>query len=280
MKIGITAESTIDLPKDLLDKFDIKVKPYSILLGEQLAEDGVITPEQIFEFVNQTKQLPKTGSINEQQYYDFFSEQLEKNDAIIHFSLSSGLSCSCQNAKDAAEKLQNVYVIDTLSLSTGIALQAIYARKLASLGLKPEEIVKKVEQKIPYTQASFVLNKLNYLYKGGRCSALSMFGANLLGIKPQIIVKEGKMGPHHKYRGTMEKVVKDYCQDTLKEFNTPDLENVFITYTTATEGMIAEAYNALKQAGFKNIYETRAGATITSHCGENCLGILYINKND
>ena len=280
MKISITAESTIDLPKELLSKFDITTLPYSILLGDELAEDGVITPEQIFEYVNQTKQLPKTGAINEQQYRDFFIEQLEKSDAVIHFALSSGLSCSCQNAKEAAKGLSNVYVIDTLALSTGIALQAIYARKLVTLGLKPEEIVKKVEQKVPYTQTSFVLQKLNYLYKGGRCSALSMFGANLLGIKPQIIVKQGKMGPHHKYRGTMEKVVSDYCRDTLKEFNTPDLENAFITYTTATEGMVAEARNALKQAGFINIYETRAGATITSHCGENCLGILYINKKD
>ena len=122
-----------------------------------------------------------------------------------------------------------------------------------------------------------ILKKLEFLYKGGRCSALSYFGANLLQIRPQIILKDGKMGPHKKYRGNMDKVVKNYCADTLDEFNNPDLEVGFVTYTTATEKMVEEAKTALRERGFKTIYETKAGATISSHCGENTLGILYIN---
>lgn len=280
MKIAISAESTIDMPKELLEKYDIHTVPFTILLGEDMALDGEIMPQEIFDYVEKTKVLPKTSAVNEEQYIEHFSKLLENYDAIIHFSLSSEISSAFSNAKKASEKFSNVFVIDSRSLSTGIALQAIYAQKLARLGVKVEEIVKKVEAKVPYTQASFVLKKLNYLYKGGRCSSLAYFGANLLGIKPQIIVKDGKMGSYHKYRGTMEKVVKEYCADTLKEFNTPDTDVAFVTYTIATDEMVNEAVSALKNAGFKTIYTTHAGATISSHCGEYCLGILYINNKD
>lgn len=280
MKIAISAESTIDMPKELLEKYDIHTVPFTILLGEDMALDGEIMPQEIFDYVEKTKVLPKTSAVNEEQYIEHFSKLLENYDAIIHFSLSSEISSAFSNAKKASEKFSNVFVVDSRSLSTGIALQAIYAQKLARLGVKVEEIVKKVEAKVPYTQASFVLKKLNYLYKGGRCSSLAYFGANLLGIKPQIIVKDGKMGSYHKYRGTMEKVVKEYCADTLKEFNTPDTDVAFVTYTIATDEMVNEAVSALKNAGFKTIYTTHAGATISSHCGEYCLGILYINNKD
>ena len=126
-------------------------------------------------------------------------------------------------------------------------------------------------------QASFVIERLDYLYKGGRCSALAYFGANLLNLRPQIIVKDGKMGAYKKYRGNMQKVVSSYCEDTLKEFSNPDLSVAFVTYTTATEEMEKIAKEALEKRGFKKIYVTRAGGTISSHCGEHTLGILYIN---
>lgn len=278
MKIAISAESTIDLPKELLEKYDIHTVPFTILLGDKLELDGELPPTEIFEFVNQSKILPKTSAVNEEQYKEHFNKILKDYDAIIHFSLSSEMSSAYQNAVRASENYENVYIIDTRSLSTGIAVQAIYAKKLVDQGLAFDVIVKKVEEIIPHTQASFVLKRLDYLYKGGRCSSLAYFGANLLGLKPQIIVKDGKMGSYHKYRGTMQKVVADYCRDTLAEFNTPNLDVAFITYSTATDEMISVAETALKNAGFKNIYKTLAGATISSHCGESCLGILYINK--
>ncbi len=280
MKIAISSESTIDLPKDLLTKYDIHTIPFTILLGEEAKLDGEIMPQEIFDYVEKTKVLPKTSAVNEEQYNEHFAKLLENYDAIIHVSLSSEISSACSNAKNASKNFKNVFVVDSKSLSTGIALLAIYAQKLVKIGLKPEDIVKKVEEKVPFVQASFVLKKLNYLYKGGRCSSLALFGANLLGIKPQIIVRNGKMGSYHKYRGTMEKVVNEYCKDTLKEFNNPDLDVAFVTYTVATDEMVENAVNALKQAGFKNIYTTHAGATISSHCGENTLGILYINSKD
>ena len=277
MKTVITAESTIDLPKELLEKYDLKTIPYMIILGDNEFKDGEIQPTEIFDFVDKNKILPKTSAINKEQYLEFFKQQLQSHDAVVHFCLSGGITSACQNAKDAAQELKNVYVVDTQSLSTGIALLAIYAKKLVDKGVDASEIYEKVIARTPNVQASFVLKKLEYLYKGGRCSALSYFGANIMHIRPQIILKNGKMGVHRKYRGNMDKVVAQYCKDTLEEFNNPDLEVVFVTYTTATPEMIEAAKNAVKARGFKTIYETKAGATISSHCGENTLGILYIN---
>lgn len=278
MKIAITAESTIDLTKELLDKFDIKIIPFQVILGDVQYKDGEeVSPSDIFKFVEEKKVLPKTSAINKEQYYNFFNEVKKDYDGIIHFSLSSGLSSSCQNAMDAAHSLENVYVVDTLSLSTGIALLAIYARKLADQDLELKEVYNKVVERIPNLQASFIIEKLNYLHKGGRCSALALLGANIMRIRPQIWLKDGKMSVHKKYVGKIEKVIENYCNDALNEFNNPDLDVAFVTYTTATEGMIENAKKALKEKGFKNIYETVAGATVTSHCGEHTLGILYLN---
>lgn len=277
MKIAITAESTIDLPQEILKEFDIQTLPFTVILGDKEYEDGVIKTPEIFEYVSKNKILPKTSAINKEQYSNFFKEVLKKYDAIVHFSLSSEISSACSHAVLASEELKNVYVVDTKSLSTGIALLAIYARQLASKGVKAEEIAKKCNDIVPHVQASFVIERLDYLYKGGRCSALAYFGANLMHIRPQILVKDGKMGSYKKYRGNMEKVVANYCKDTLEEFNKPDLSVGFVTYTTATEGMVNEAKKALKDRGFERIIETHAGGTIASHCGEHTLGILYIN---
>ncbi len=277
MKVAITAESTIDMPKDLLKQYNINTLPFMVILGENEYKDGEITSADIFKFVQEQKVLPKTSAINKESYRNFFEEQLKNCDAIVHLSLSSQISSSCQNAKDVASEMKNVYVIDTLSLSTGIALLAVYASELAVKGETAQEIYDKVTARVPSVQASFVIERLDYLYKGGRCSALSLFGANLLRLRPQIILKEGKMGAYRKYRGSMDKVVENYCADVLEEFNTPDKKVAFLTYTTATEGMIAAAKKALQEKGFEKIYETTAGATITSHCGEHTLGILYLN---
>ena len=278
MKICISAESTIDLSKELLKQYDIKVKPYTVLLGEDAYADGDISPQDIFDFVQEHKVLPRTCAINEYEYRDFFRECLEEGyDVVIHFSLSSQISTSCSLAEKASTKFDNVYVIDSQSLSTGIALQAIYARKLADKGLSPQEIVEKCKARVPYVQASFVIQTLEYLYKGGRCSGLAMLGATILRIKPQIIVSEGKMAPAKKYFGRKSQVVEAYCKDTLEQFANPDLSVAFVTHTMATPEMVAVAIEALKNRGFKTIYETTAGATITSHCGPQTIGILFIN---
>ena len=277
MKIAISTESTLDIPKELQKEYDINVIPFLVILGDKSAVDGEITPQDIFDYVDQTGNLPKTSAINEFQYDQYFSKLLRTHDAVIHLCLSSGISSSCSNAMRAASIMKNVYVIDSQSLSSGIALLAIYARKLANKGLDPEEIVNKVERRVPYVQASFVINSLNYLYKGGRCSGLANFAAALFRIKPQIIVKDGKMMPQKKYHGRNDVCVANYCHDTLEEFNNPDLSIAFVTHSHATEEMQKIAEEELKKRGFKTIYNTLAQATITSHCGPKTLGILYIN---
>ena len=277
MKIAISTESTLDLPKELQKEYDISVIPFTVILGDRSGFDGDITPLEIFDYVDKTGILPKTSAVNDYQFDQYFTKLLKNYDAVIHISLSSGISSACENAIRAASIFKNVYVIDSQSLSTGIALLAIYARKLANQGLEPKEIYEKVQARVPFVQASFVINSLNYLYKGGRCSGLARFSAALFRIKPQIIVHEGKMSPGKKYRGRSEQTVEQYCQDTLEEFNNPDLSIGFVTHSHATPEMVEIAKQALKKRGFKTIYETTAQATITSHCGPKTLGILYIN---
>jgi len=277
MKIALSSESTCDLPKELLEKYNISTIPYSVILGEEIVEDDETVPAKIYEFVETTKKLPKTSAINEESYSEYFKNLLKNHDVVIHITLSSGLSSSNAHANSAAEKLKNVYVIDSKSLSTGIALLAIYARKLIDEKLEPQKIVEKVTARVPQIQASFIVERLDYLFKGGRCSRLALFGANLLKIRPQIIVKDGLMSPAKKFRGKMELVVSKYCEETLAEFCTPDKSIAFVTHTSATPEMVSNAITALKNAGFENVYDTVAGGTITSHCGEHVLGILYFN---
>lgn len=278
MRIAITAETTIDLPKELLNEFDIKTIASSVILGDKEYKDGEISTTQIFEFAEESKILPKTSAINSAQYTEFFNEVLKDYDAIIHIALSSNISSMCNNAKASASEMHNVYVVDSRTLSTGIALLAIKARKLASEGLDVSEVYNRIIELVPKVQASFVIKKLDYLYKGGRCSAVSYFGANLMKIRPQIIVKDGSMGVHKKYIGKYERVISNYSKDVLEEFSDADLDVAFITYTTATDEMIEIAKKSVEEKGFKNIYVTNAGATISSHCGENTLGVLYITN--
>ncbi|MCQ2387860.1 MAG: DegV family protein [Clostridia bacterium] len=277
MKIAISAESTCDLNKELIEKYDIKIIPYKIILGDKTFNDGELSVEEIFNYVDNTKVLPKTTAINEYEYTEYFKSLKKEYDAVVHIALSSGITSSCGNAIRAADSLENVYVVNSKTLSTGIALLAIYARELADKGLDAKTIFEKVSKRTESLQVSFVIERLDYLYKGGRCSGFQLFGANILKIRPRIIVKDGKMTKDKMYHGSMGMVVNKYCADVLKEFNNPDLTRVFITYPTATIEMASNARQALIEAGFKEIIETRAGGTIASHCGGNTIGILYFN---
>ncbi len=280
MKIAVSVESTNDLGKELLQKNDIKVIPYEIVLGDKTFKDGEVSTLDMFKFVDENGVLPKTNAINEFEYTEYFTELRKEYDAVVHIALSSGLSSSCGNAVRASKNVENVYVVDSLSLSTGIGILALYARELADQGKEAEEIAKLVQERTEKIQCTFVIERLDYLHKGGRCSSLALFGANLLKLRPRIIVKGGKMTSDKKYKGNMVGVVGKYCAETLNEFNTPDLDKVFITYTTATPEMIESAEKAVKDAGFKNIYKTTAGGTIASHCGANTLGIIYFNDGE
>ena len=277
MKIALSAESTLDLSKELLQKYDINVLPFTVLLGENEYKDGEITGPDIFDYVDKNKILPRTCAINEYQYSEYFTKLREKYDAVIHITLSGKITSSVEHAKNAASLLNNVYVVDSKSLSTGIALLAIYARTLIKKGLDAEEVVAKLKKRRENLQVSFVVNTLNYLHKGGRCSSLVHITAALLRIKPQILLKNGEMVTGKKYFGKNSHVVRSYCADVLDEFDNPDTSIAFVTHTSASPEMVEEAKAALAEKGFTNVIETLAGATITSHCGPKTLGILYFN---
>lgn len=282
MKIAITCDSVCDLTKEQLQENNVTILPLTINLGDDSYQDGVdITPEKIFEYVSNTKQLPKTSANNEFQYTEFFEEVLKEYDGVVHFTIGSDISACYNNAAKAQAHFENVRVIDSKNLSTGIGLLVMYACKLRDEGKTLDEIVTKVTARVPHVQASFVVERLDYLHKGGRCSAVALLGANILKIRPSIMVANGKMGVHKKYRGKMESVVSEYVKDTLTEFKNYDNSMCFLTYTSATPEMIEAAKKAISEnAAFKVVYETTAGATVTSHCGEHTLGILYFNDSE
>ncbi len=279
MKIAISVESTNDLNKELIAKYDISVIPYTINVGNTVFKDGEYTTMQVFEMADKTGILPKTTAINEFEYTEYFKGLLEGADAVVHVCLSSMLSSSCSNAQRAAKEFDNVYVVDSKTLSTGIGLLAIYARELAQNGASPEEIAKELEARREKLQVSFVVERLDYLHKGGRCSGFQLLGANVLKIRPKLKLVDGKMvqDKTRNYRGDMGKTISKYASDVFEECPTPDLDKVFITCTSCTPQMREAAVSACKGMGFKNIYETTAGATVGSHCGTNTMGILFFN---
>lgn len=278
MKIVISAESTIDLPQELLDKYNIKTTPFTINLGDEIIEDHFGVSKEIFEFVDKSKKLPKTSAVSPDQFKTHFENLKKDYDAIVHVSLSSLISSAYNNACMIAKEMENVYVVDSKSLSTGIALLAIKGKDLIDEGKDAKEIFETLQGLTPKVEAGFVLERLNYLYKGGRCSALALLGANILKIKPQIILSEGRMVVGKKYMGNMAKVVDKYLDDLLDSNPNPILEHVFITHSSPMPEAEKILTEKLENRGFKYIHNTLAGGTISSHCGPNCIGVLFLNK--
>lgn len=282
MKIILSAESTVDLSKPLQKEFDVHIVPFTVVIGEEEKKDGEVKGEDLFAYTEKTGKLAHTSAINVGQYLDYFTDLLKDADAIIHFSLSSKITSATGNAITAAKEVEEktgkrVIVIDSLSLSTGIAIQVLYCRKLIDKGLPIDEIISKILERRPYAQASFALERVDYLYKGGRCSAAAKFFAGALGIKPQILVKDGAMVSGKKFMGKAARWVPAYIDATLKQFDNWDPEICFITYTAIPEEVLQAAEKKLYEIGFKRVERTIAGATISCHCGPGTLGILYYN---
>jgi len=280
-RIKITADSTVDLPPELLEQYNISTMSLDVLLGDDVRRDGIdITPEDIYSFVEKTGKLPKTSAINAERYTEFFNKYLADYDYVIHFSLSSGISMTHNGARMAAEDLGGrVKVLDSLALSTGTALLAIDAAEQVAKGvLDADAIFARAQSRIGAVQTSFVIDKLEYLYKGGRCNMLSLLGANLLKIKPSIVMKDGKLAVGKKFRGKYWAVVNEYVDYILDLFNTPDLTRVFVTHTAVDPEIVQAVKDRLAERfPFCEILETVAGSTITAHCGPGTLGILYLN---
>lgn len=279
-KIAISLDSACDLSKELIEKYDFKIIPFGVNLGDKFFYDGEISPEEIFEYADNNKTLPKTNAVNEEAFKEHFAKILNDYDAIIHFDISSEMSSAYQNAVNASKNFKNVYVVDSRTLSTAISLEAIYAKKLTETMDDPAKIVELVKKRIPAVQTSFIIERLDYLYKGGRCSGLALLGANLLKIRPEIEVLNGNMKNTEKFRGKMADCVTKYCRATLEKYNHPDKSVIFITHSVADKELVDAAKAVVSEYGFENVYETTAGCTVSSHCGKNTLGILYINDGE
>lgn len=279
--IIITSDSTTDLSKELCERYKITVMPLCITLGDKLYTDGVdITPDDIYAHHDRTGELPKTTATNVGDCLDFFSQFTSQGKTVIHFTISSEMSSTYNNACMAAEELGNVYIIDTKNLSTGGGLLVITAAELLSQGLPVEEIVEKTRETVARVDASFVIDNLEYLYKGGRCSAVAMLGANLLKLKPCIQVKNGKMDVAKKYRGRYADVLKQYVVDKIGDYSDIDLDRVFVTHAGCDPQLVNDIVELVKKtAPFKEVFLTRAGCTVSSHCGANTLGVLFIRKS-
>jgi len=280
--IKIISDSTADLPKELIEKYDIEVLPLLVTLGENSYKDGIeICAQDIFKYYEDNKILPKTSAVSVAEYTDAFSHWVEKGYDVIHFCISSSMSACYQNACIAAVELGHVWSIDSANLSSGIGLQVLLAAELAAKGESAEVIAREVNEAKSRVDASFILNQLEFLHKGGRCSGVAALGANLLKLKPCIEVVEGKMKVGKKYRGAYEKCALEYVRDRLEGNDNIDTRRIFLTWTGLDEKLIKEIHKEIKKYHkFDEIIVNEAGSTITGHCGPGTFGVLYYRKEN
>ncbi len=281
--VFITADSPCDLPKDITEKREITIVPLSVLLGEVSYRDGIdIKPQAIYDYVSKTKVLPKTSAVPIGQYYDLFKKLTEDGSEVVHISLSSGISSSYQNAVNAASEFSGVHIVDSRSLCHGFGLLVLKAADLRDKDLDAKKIADKVRKLVPKTSATFVINSLDYLHKGGRCSGITKLGANLLGIKPEIAVnaETGTLDVSKKYRGKIDAVYKNYAKDILKNSDKMDKSRIFISNSgDVSKETIMFVKGLFEGAGkFEEIIIADAGCVISSHCGPKTFAIFYIKK--
>ena len=279
MKIHFSADSTCDVSPEFLARYPVEILPLSVELEGKFYRDGVdLTPDTIISRVNAGAALPKTSAINVEEYREAFTRALETSDAVIHFNISSEFSSCHQNACIAAEGL-NVWCIDSRNLSTGITMLLAEGFDRAESGMEPEQIAQELRQRVDKVDVSFIVDRLDYLYKGGRCSALAMLGANMLHIRPCIEVKDGKMGVCRKYRGSYERCLRQYIADRMRSKDDVKPRRIFLTHTgVAAQAVEAVREMVLQEVPFAEVYEVRAGCSITSHCGENTFGIIMYHE--
>ena len=280
MNIKILSDSTCDLSPELVKQFDITLVPLTVVKADEQFKDGVtITPAEIFAHVAAGGNLCSTSANSVGEYEDEFAKYAPHYDGILHINLGSGFSSCYQNACIAAQDFDNVKVIDSQNLSTGQGLVVLEACKLAKECASLEELHEKVQAFTEKVEASFLVDKLVYLAKGGRCSAVAALGANLLNLKPCIDVKDGKMGVSKKYRGKYHKCLADYVKERLADRDDIRRDVLFVTTTGVAEEEYAAVMAAVAEHGhFETVYETTAGCTVSCHCGPGTLGVLFVRK--
>lgn len=281
--IIITADSTCDLPDYLIKENGIKIIPLSILLGDKSYRDGVdIKPADIYRYVGETGELPKTAAVTPGEYFEVFNEAVQNGCKVVHIGLSSAISSSYQNAVIASAEFDDVYCVDSKSLCTAMGLLVLKACDFRDKGMDAKKIADRVNKLVPKVSTTFVLNSLEYLHKGGRCSGVARFGANVLGIKPSIAVDNstGTMDVAKKYRGRMDVVYKQYVNDCLQDCNKIDPSRIVIANSGDVSGDTLAFVKGLIEGKnrFEKIITADAGCTISSHCGPKTLAIFYIKK--
>ena len=280
-KIIITSDSTTDLSPELREQYNIVVMPLVVSLNDVNHLDGVdITPEDIYRNYAANKTLPKTAAVNPADCAEFFRQFTEQGCSVVHFTISSEMSSTYQNSVIAAEYFDNVYVVDSRNLSTGGGLLVLRAAELAQRGMRAGMIAEECRRLAPCVDASFVIDSLEFLHKGGRCSTVAMLGANLMNFKPCIIVKDGAMTVGRKYRGKYDQVLLKYIEDRVGDGHDIDRSHIFITHAGCDPEVVDTCVAKLKTLGdYPNIHVTRAGCTVSSHCGRNTLGVLFIRDH-
>ena len=281
MKVKISADSTCDLPRDILERYNIGISPLFIIKDEIPYKDGIeITVKDIFDYVESGAGITHSSACNVSDYQELFSLWLRDYDAIVHINLSRHLSACHQDAKLAAQDFDNVYIVDSMNLSTGSGHIVLDAAIMAEEGRAPEEIVAELERLVPRVEASFVIGTIKYLYLGGRCSGLAALGANLLKLNPCIEVVGGKMDVGKKYRGSFDKIILKYVSDKLANRNDIDNKRLFITYPPGISEDIVNRVKAKVKSlrDFDEVITCEAGCVISNHCGPICLGVLFYRK--
>lgn len=279
-KIKITCDSTCDLPQELCEKHNITVMPLNVGMGDQFYRDGAdVTPEELFAYVDRTGKLPTTAAVSPGDYTDFFRPFVEDGYDVIHVNLSVELSVCYQNARLAAEELGHVIPIDSQNLSSGSGHLALAAAEMAEAGMSAQEIADRLNEMKQRLDVSFIIQTLDYLHKGGRCSGLAAFGANLLKIRPEIEVKHGAMQVGRKYRGSMEKTVLDYVRGRLEGRTDVETGRIFVTHSPMPHELVEKVMDLVKELHpFREVIESNAGCTISTHCGPACIGVLFFTK--
>ena len=278
--IKITCDSTCDLSPELYERYHISVIPMCVALGERICRDGVdVKPEELFAHVEETGKLPTTSAISVGEYEDFFRSFVVDGYEVVHISLSSELSSSHQNACIAAEELGSVFVVDSRSLSTGSGHLVILAAELASAGYDGAYISKALDEMKCNLDVSFVLQTLDYLHKGGRCSGIARFGANMLKLRPEIVMNNGTLHVGKMYRGSMEKTILDYVRGRLENAKEVNYDRIFVTHSGVPREIVDKVIALVRELRpFEEVIETVAGSTISCHCGPNCMGVLFFRK--
>lgn len=281
-KVKIIADSTCDLSQELLEKYQVDIIPLNIVMGEESYLDGSeITPDEIYAWADKEKSTPKTAAVGMEQAMKILKPYDKEGGEIIFIGISEEMSTTCNVIRLVSEEMEHakVSVIDSKNLSTGIGLLVIEAAQMAEDGKSAEEIVAAIEILREKVRASFVVDTLTYLHRGGRCSAVTALVAGALKLKPEIVVKDGKMDVAKKYRGKIQSVIKNYVEDLTEEIRHAKPDRVFITHSGCDTETVEMVRNLLREEGrFAEILETRAGGVISSHCGPNTLGVLFIEE--